>query len=96
VSNRKIGEDEVASLGRTVQVGHARSRNTSQDGRVGSARSLHTTMSERASMLETGVEKEIGIIVECDILACFKVVALNDSEFDDGRGIDGSTVTVGC
>jgi hypothetical protein len=52
-------------------------------------------MSERASMLETGVEKEIGIIVECDILACFKVVALNDSEFDDGRGIDGSTVTVG-
>lgn len=52
-------------------------------------------MGEGTSVLETGVEKEIGVVIEGDVLAGFQGLALNDSKFDNGRRINGSTIAIG-
>jgi hypothetical protein len=46
-------------------------------------------------MLETGVEEEVGVVVESDILALLNCRTLNDSELDNGRRINRSSVAVG-
>ena len=67
VADRKIGENEVSSGGRSVQVGHARGGNTGQNGRVRLA--LHATRGNLAVLLEAGVEEEAGIVVKGNFLA---------------------------
>jgi hypothetical protein len=47
-------------------------------------------------VLETGVQEEVGVVVESDVFALSVVFTLNDAEFNDGRGVNGASVTVGC
>jgi hypothetical protein len=95
VAHRKIGEDEVAGFGWTVEISHARGRNTGKDRWVVGSGSRDTAMGDRASMLETGIEEEVGVVIEGDVLAIFDSEAFNNSELDNGRRVDGSTVAVG-
>lgn len=95
VANRQVGEDEVSSFGRAVEVCHTRGGDTGQDGWVVGGGSLNTAMGNRTGMLETGVEEEVGVVVESDILALLNCGTLNDSELDNGRRINRSSVAVG-
>lgn len=95
VANGQIGEDEVSGFGGTVEVCHTRGGDTGQDGWVVGGRSLNTAMGNRTGMLETGVEEEVGVVVESDILALLNCRTLNDSELDNGRRINRSSVAVG-
>lgn len=95
VANRQVGEDEVSSFSGTVEVCHTRGGDTGQDGWVVGGRSLDTAIGNRTGMLETGVEEEVGIVVESDILALLNCRALDDSELDNGRRINRSSVAVG-
>lgn len=79
VSNGEIREDEISRLGRAIKISHTRSRDTGEDGRVGSCGSLHTAMDDGTSMLETGIEEEIGVVIESDILTLLDRRAFNDS-----------------
>jgi hypothetical protein len=95
VANRKIGKDEITSFGGTVEIGHARSRNTSQNGWVTSSWSINSTARKWTGMLETGIEEEIGIIVKSDVLALFHTWSLDNPKLDNRGRINRSTVTVG-
>lgn len=95
VANRQVGEDEVSGFSGTVEVCHTRGGDTGQDGWVVGGRGLDTAMGNRTGMLETGVEEEVGVVVESDILALLNCGTFNDSELDNGRRINWSSVTVG-
>lgn len=95
VADRKIGEDEVAGFRWTVEIGHARGRNTGENRWVVGGGGRDTAVSDLTGMLETGVEKEVGIVIECDVLAFFYRGAFNNSKLDNGGRINGSAVTVG-
>lgn len=94
MANREIGEDEVASLGWSVEIGHAGGGNSSQNGRVVRGRCLNTTVGKWAGMFQAGVEEEVGVVVESNILALFHTGAFNNAQFDNGRRIDRSAVAV--
>lgn len=46
-------------------------------------------------MLETGVEEEVGVVVECDVLALLNTGSLNNSKLYNRGRIDRSAVAVG-
>jgi hypothetical protein len=79
VSNRQVGEDEVTGFGGSVKVGHARGRNTREDGRVVGGGILNAAMGKRASMFQAGVQEEIGVVVKGDVLALGNARAFNDA-----------------
>lgn len=95
VANGEIGKDEIASLVGSVEIGHARGRNTSENGRVESGGSLNTAVCHGTSLLEAGVEEEVGIVVKRDVLAFFNGRAFDDAKLDDRRRIHGTAVTIG-
>lgn len=94
VSDGEIGKDEVSSLSRSVEISHARRRNTSQDGRVVGSAILHTAMSHGTGLLQARIKEEVGVVVESDILAFFNRGALDNAKFDNRRRINGSSVAV--
>jgi hypothetical protein len=95
VADRKVGKDEITSFGGTVEIGHARSGNTSQNGWVASSWSINTTACKWTGMLETGVEKEVGVVVKSDVLALFHTRSLDNPKLDNRGRINRSAVTVG-
>jgi hypothetical protein len=96
MANGKIGENKVAGFSWAIEVGHTGGRYTGEDRRVVGSGSRNTAMCKRTSMLQTGIEKEIGVVVKCDVFAFFDSGAFDNSEFDNWRRINGSTVAVGC
>lgn len=96
VANGKIGENEVAGFSWAIEVGHARGWYTGENRRVVGSRSRDAPMCKRTSMLQTGIKEEIGVVVKCDVFAFFDSGAFDNSELDNWRRINGSTVAVGC
>lgn len=94
VSDGEVGEDEVSSLSRSVEIGHARRRNTSQDGRVVGSAILDTAMGNGTGLLQARIKEEIGVVVESDVLAFFNGGTLDNAKFNNGRRINGSSVAV--
>lgn len=94
VSDREIGEDEVSSLSRSVEIGHARCRNTSQDGRVVSSAILDTAMGNGTGLLQARIKEEIGVVVESDVLAFLNRGTLDNAKFNNRWRINGSSVAV--
>jgi hypothetical protein len=95
VADGKIGEDEVTGFGGTVEIGHTRGGHTSQNRWVAGSGCVDTAAGDWASMLETGVEEEVGVVVECDVLALLNTRSLNNSKLNNRGWIDRSAVAVG-
>lgn len=95
MADGKIGEDEVTGFGRTVEIGHTRGRHTGQNRWVAGSGCVDTAAGDGASMLETGVEEEVGVVVECDVLALLNTGSLNNSKLNNRGRIDRSAVAVG-
>jgi hypothetical protein len=96
MANGKIGENEVAGFSWAIEVGHTGGGYTGEDRWVVGSGGRDTAMCKRTSMLQTGIEKEIGVVVKCDVFAFFDSGAFDNSELDNWRRINGSTVAVGC
>lgn len=94
VSDGEIGEDEVSSLSRSVEIGHTRCRNASQDGRIVSGSILDTAMGNGTGLLQARIKEEIGVVVESDVLAFFNRVTFDDAEFNNRWRINRSSVAV--
>lgn len=90
MADRQIGEDEITSQVGTVQVGHTGDGHASEDGDLRHWR-LHASVGNRASDLEGGEEEEVGVVGEGHI-----ALALEDTQLDDGRRIDWSSIGRGC
>lgn len=95
VANGQVWEDEISSADGTVQVGHARGWNSCQDWGGLACGGLDTSVSDRTRVLQAGEEEEIGIVVECDVLASLNSLSLDDSKFDNRRRVDRSAIAVG-
>jgi hypothetical protein len=95
VADRKIGKDEVAGFSGTVEIGHTRGGHTGQNRWVAGSGCVDTAAGDGASMLETGVEEEVGIVVKCDVLALLNSESLNNSKLNNRGRIDRSAVAVG-
>lgn len=96
VADRQVGKDEVSSLSWSVEVGHARCRDTSQDGGIVGSSILDAAVSHGASLLQTGIEEEIGVVVEGNVLALLDGGTLNDTKFNNRRRVNRSSVAVSC
>lgn len=94
VSDGEIREDEVSSLSRSVEIGHARCRNASQDGRVVSGSILDTAMGNGTGLLQARIKEEVGIVVESNVLAFLNGGTFNDAKFNNRWRINGSSVAV--
>jgi hypothetical protein len=94
MSDGEIGEDEVSSLGRSIEIGHARRRDTSQDGRVVGSSIRDTAMSNGTGLFKTGIKEEIGVVVESDVLAFFNGRTLNDTKLNNRWRVNGASVAV--
>lgn len=94
MTNRQVGEDEITGLYRPIQISHAGSRYAGQNGRIRRRRALHTTVGQSASLLKTGIEEEVGIVVEGDVLALLYRRTLDNAQLDDWWRIYWSSVAV--
>lgn len=95
VADRQIGEQEVASLLGTIEVGHAGDRHTSQDRRRGGRRRLQTAMGEDAGMLECGEQEEVCVVGESDVLGVLHGRALEDTKLHNRGRVDRTAVSRG-
>lgn len=94
MSDGQIGEDEISSLGWSVEVSHARGRHASQDGGIVGGAILDTAVSNGAGLLKTGIEEEVGVVVKGDVLALLDGRTLNDTKLDNRRRVNRSSVAV--
>lgn len=94
VAYAEVGEDEVPCLLGPVEKNHARDGHTSEHGR--SILGANTAGMTFCGVMQTGVEEEIGVVHEGDILGSLSVGALEDSHLHHGRRVDGSTVGSSC
>ncbi len=94
MADREIGEEEVASFLGAVQVGHAGHGHAGQHGRGVDGGRLHAAVGHDASVLEGGVQEEVGIVEEGDVLLLRLVEALafEDAKLHDGRRVHRATV----
>lgn len=96
VAHRQIGEDEVASLLRAIEICDTRDRHTCQDGRrLGRCAS---SLGDDTGVLQARVQDEIGIVAEGDVCPASVVVrvAIEDVQLDYRRRIDWATVGRRC
>jgi hypothetical protein len=52
-------------------------------------------VSDGTRVLQTSKEEEVGIVVECDILAGLHGLSLDDSKLDNRRRVNGSAIAMG-
>lgn len=95
VTDRQVGEDEIAGLGRAIQVCNACYGHASQDRADGC--SCIADMCHRARVFQRSKQKEVGIVGESDVGFVQLIVEFGfvDTQFDDGRRVDRTTVS-GC
>jgi len=98
VPDGKVRKQEVARLDGTVQIGHARYRHAGEDGNIGRRSRGATRVSHQASVFKGGIEEEVGIVVEGDILllSLLPCCALEDAQLHDRRRINGATISRRC
>lgn len=94
VSDGEIGEDEVSCLSRSVEIGHTRCGNTSQDGRVVSSSIWDTAVGHGTGLLQARIEEEISVIVERDVFAFLNGGTLDNAKFNNRWRVNGSSVAV--
>lgn len=96
VANRQIREDEIASLGRTVQVCNACYGHAGQD-RADRRRSRITNLCDRASVFQRSEQEEVGIVGKSDVGFVHVIVEFGfvDTQFNDGWRVNRTTVR-GC
>ena len=96
VANGQVGEDEIASLGRTVQVCNACYGHASQD-RADRWCSSVADLCDRASVFQRSEQEEVGIVCEGDVSFVHVIVEFGfvDTQFNDRWGVDRTTVS-GC
>ena len=87
VADRQVREDEVASWGRAIEVGHASDGRASQDREAGRC-GRRAARSNSAGILETGVQEEVRIVREGHL-----VVVLEDAQLDNRRRVDRTTIS---
>lgn len=88
VAHREIGEDEVACRHGAVKVGHTGHRRAGED-RERCGHVVPTNGSDGAGGFEGGVQKEVGIVGEGDIVLG---LGIEDLQLDDGWRVDGAPV----
>jgi hypothetical protein len=93
MANRQVREDKVAGFVGTIQVGHAGGGNTSQNGRVVVEATLARVL--LSCIFETGVEEEMRIVVESDVLALIPRLSFDDAQLNHWRRVNGTSVAVG-
>jgi hypothetical protein len=94
VANGQVGEDEIASLSRTVQVCNARYGHASQD-RTDRWCSPVANLCNRASVFQRSEEEEVGIVGEGDVGFVHVIVEFGfvDTQFNDGWRVHRTTVS---
>lgn len=77
MADRQIGEDEVSSRARAVEIGHAgnRSAGENRSARDGGRR---TSWCDGTGILETGVQEEVGVVSEGNVLVVLVNAQLNN------------------
>lgn len=91
MSDGQIGKHKVASGFGAIQIRHANNGRSSEYGDGG--RLLITAVSNVPSIFQGGVEKEIARIADSDVV--LGVLALKDSQSDDGWWINRPTISRG-
>lgn len=91
MSDGQIGEEEVASWGGSIEIGHARHRSACQDWEGGLRWCGSTTWGKRTCILQCRKEEEVGIVLEGDV-GLDPVCYLEDSEVDDWRRIHWTAI----
>ena len=95
VSYGKIGEEEVAGHIGPVQVGHAGDWQTRQDGWAGGSGRVDAAIGNGAGVFEGCIQKEVCIMLECDVLTSLNRVTLKHSELDNWRRVNRAAVSRG-
>jgi hypothetical protein len=93
MANGEIWEDEIASLGGTVQVSHSRDGHSCQDWDLRRWWLWKTTsMCHMASHFQSSKKEEVSIIRKCDV---FLVLAfsLEDAKLDNRRRVNRSSIS---
>lgn len=94
MAHGQIGEDEVASLGRAVQVGNACYGHASQD-RTDRWCAAVANLRDWAGIFQRSEQEEVGIVGEGDVSFIQVIVELGfiDSQFNDRWRVDGTAVS---
>jgi hypothetical protein len=97
MANRQIGEDEVASLRRAIQIGNAGDRDSSQDG-AGRRLAVNAAVGDGTGIVEGCEQKEVGIVSESNVGLVHVIfgVGFENAQLHDRWRIDGTTVGGGC
>jgi hypothetical protein len=93
VTNRKIGEDKVSRLGRSIKVSHSRDWHSCQDWDLRRWWLWEATMRcDDTRHFQSSKKKEVGIVRECDI---FLVLAfsLEYAKLNNRRWIDRPSIS---
>jgi hypothetical protein len=90
VADGKVGEDEVASLVRTIQVNHTSNRSTSQDGQSGWIIG-NTALSDRTGLFQSRKKEVVGVHGKSNVIV-FVLLSIEDTELDNRGRVDGTTV----
>jgi hypothetical protein len=98
VTDGQIGEQEVASLDGTIEISHAGHGHTSENWRLVGSGSLDTAIGDDASMFQSGIEEEVGVILEGNVapLGLLPCRTLEDAQLDYRRWINRTTVGRSC
>lgn len=93
MTNRQVREDEIARLGRAIQVGDTCDWHTSQNRAVGSLPRV-TAVGEGAGILQRSKEEEVGIVRKGNIgfVDVSVRVGLVYTQFNDRRRVDWAPV----
>lgn len=97
MANRQIGEDEVASLGRAIQIRNASDGHTSQDG-ASRRLAVNATVGDGTGVIEGCKQKEVGVVGKGNVGLVHVIfrVGFENAQLDDGRGINRTAVGRGC
>lgn len=90
VSNRQVGEDEIASRVGSVEIGHTRNRSTGEDWETRSGR-WNASRGNGPCIFEGRKQEEVCVVTEGD-LGLVWAFSFEDSQFDNRRWIDWATV----
>lgn len=96
VANGQVRKDEIARLGRTIQVCNACYGHASQH-RADRWCSSVPDLCDRASIFQRSEQKEVGIVGEGDVGFVHVIVEFGfvDTQFNDGWRVDRTAVS-GC
>ena len=90
MADREVGKDKVSSLVRSIEVDHASYRSASQD--TCTVVDLTARLGRLSRGLQRGKEEVVGPHLKCDILEVLVIVALEDTQLDNRRRVDGTTI----